>query len=249
MTSNLSDVFISGRTSVANIRPLIASSHEVTQKEWKAIMHVSQEDMNSNDFGIGDNYPVYYVTWYMAIAYCNKLSLAEGKTPCYAVSGITDWTTLAYSSIPTSNNATWNAVTCNFDADGWRLPTEAEWEFLARGGNLTTTGQTTYSGSSTCGDVAWYSENSGNKTHEVCTKAPNELGLYDMSGNIWELCWDLYNDNISTTTPETGASSGSFRIRRGGCFNNETGDCSVSTRNYCYPYNGNSGFRVVRNAN
>lgn len=248
MTSNLSDVFKKGRTSVANIRPLIASSHEVTQKEWKAIMHVSQEDMNSNDFGIGDNYPVYYVNWYMAIAYCNKLSLAEGKTPCYAVSGITDWNSLAYSNIPTSDNATWNAVTCNFDADGWRLPTEAEWEYLARGGNLTTTGQTTYSGSSTCGDVAWYSENSGNKTHEVCTKAPNELGLYDMSGNIWELCWDLYNDNISTTTPETGASSGSFRIRRGGCFNNETGDCSVSTRNYCYPYNGNSGFRVVRNA-
>jgi len=107
--------------------------HEVTQKEWYEVMGVKQEDMYATDKGWGDNYPVYYVNWYQAIAYCNKKSAAEGLTPCYTVSGVSDWGTLAYASIPTSSNSTWNAASYDPDADGYRLPTEAEWEYAALG--------------------------------------------------------------------------------------------------------------------
>ena len=97
----------------------------------------------------------------------------------------------------------------------FRLPTEAEWEFAARGGNNSNHYQ--YSGSNELGDVAWYAGNSGDKTHVVATKQPNELGLYDMSGNVWELCSDWYgNYSSSSQTNPTGPNSGSFRVIRGG---------------------------------
>ena len=256
-----SKVFISGR-NLGTIKSLIASDHEVTQKEWKDIMDISQEDINiSNNINtqprsIGDKYPVYYVNWYMAIAYCNKLSIADNKTPCYEVSGITDWTSLAYSSIPTTNDSTWNAVTCNFDADGWRLPTEAEWEYLARGGNLTTTGQTKYSGTDSVDELknyAWYRDNSeidGTlRPHEVCTKAPNGIGLYDMSGNENEWCWDRESD-ITESTPYSGAPSGYKRVYCGGGFSTSGSDCVLHYHHGIDPKSRASdvGFRVVRNA-
>ena len=97
----------------------------------------------------------------------------------------------------------------------FRLPTEAEWEFAARGGNNSNHYQ--YSGSNELGDVAWYAGNSGDKTHVVATKQPNEIGLYDMSGNVWELCSDWYgNYSSSSQTNPTGPNSGSFRVIRGG---------------------------------
>lgn len=244
-----SQVFIDGRT--VTLYAKWCCDHEVTQGEYKAIMGTNPSNSSSSPASgeIQDNRPVECVRWYDCLVYCNKRSIAEGLTPCYSINGKTnpsDWGT-----VPTSSNATWNAATCNFSANGYRLPTEAEWEYLARGGNTSNSGQTTYSGSNTIGDVAWYLDNSGSKTHEVKKKAPNAKGLYDMSGNVWEWCWDWYG-TITTDTASSGASSGSYRVFRGGGWINDAGFCSVQYRNFNYhdpsSRGYNIGFRLVRSA-
>lgn len=247
-----SRIFIEGRTVILWAK--WCCDHEVTQAEYKKYCTFGGSSPSST-YGVGDNYPAYYVSWYDALVYCNKRSIAEGLTPCYTISGKTnpsDW-----GSVPTSSNATWNAATCNFNANGYRLPTEAEWEYFARGGNTTNSGQTTYSGSNTIGDVAWYSDNSSLKTHEVKKKAKNSLNLSDMSGNVWEWCWDWLDISISASTASTGASSGSYRVVRGGSWRNDASSCSVACRGRRVPYDrgdyfsgsGSSfGFRVVRTA-
>ncbi len=114
----------------------------------------------------------------------------------------------------------------------FRLPTEAEWEFSARGGNWSRGYQ--YSGSNVLSDVAWYYDNSGSKTHNVGTKAPNELGIYDMSGNVWEWCQDWKGSYIgSAQTNPKGPSSGSYRVDRGGSWFNFAWSCRVACR-YCH---------------
>ena len=128
----------------------------------------------------------------------------------------------------------------------FRLPTEAEWEFAARGGKQSKGYK--YSGSDNIGDVAWYYENSGSKTHQVGTKEPNELGIYDMTGNVWEWCGDWYGSySSSAQTNPTGPSSGSGRVLRGGSWSSDARDCRVSDRSYYYPSYRNYvyGFRVV----
>lgn len=111
----------------------------------------------------------------------------------------------------------------------FRLPTEAEWEYAARGGNKSQGYK--YSGSNTIGDVAWYSSNSSSQTHEVGTNAPNELGIYDMSGNVREWCSDWYGSySSSSQTNPTGPTTGSSRVTRGGCWNHIARACRVSDR-------------------
>ena len=126
------------------------------------------------------------------------------------------------------------------------LPTEAQWEYAARGG-VKSRGYK-YSGSNTIGNVAWYSDNSSSSTHPVATKQPNELGLYDMSGNVWEWCSDWYGSYSSESQSNpTGPSTGSNRVLRGGSWCNSARNCRVSFRNYSYPSNRsfNDGFRFV----
>jgi formylglycine-generating enzyme required for sulfatase activity len=172
------------------VKSFSISKYEVTQKEW-------QEVMGNNPSGFkGDNRPVENVSWYEAVDYCNKRSIKERLTPVYKGSG--------------------DNITCDWNANGYRLPTEAEWEFAAKGGTkeyLTTE----YSGSNSVDVVAWYSGNSGNSTHPVGTKAANSLGIYDMSGNVWEWCWDWYGGYSSgSQTDPRGAVSGAIRVFRGG---------------------------------
>ena len=185
-----SKVFIKGR-NVTIRDSLWACDHEVTQSEYENIMG-ENPSFNCEAPAEGEiqaNRPVEGLSWYQCLAYCNKRSMAEGLTPCYTISGSTnpdEWGDL-YDE---SNFARFDTATCNFDANGYRLPTEAEWEYLARGGNIENNGQTFYSGSNTIDEVAWYTNNSDYKSHEVKKKAPNALGLYDMSGNVSEWCCD-----------------------------------------------------------
>ena len=248
-----SEVFVSGRSLA--IPDLIVCDHEVTRGEFKEVMGEDQSTASAYDKDGNEltgeaalNNPVNYVNWFAAIAYCNKLSVKEGLTPAYTVSGISDWENLEYSDIPTpddSDYSNWSAATCNFEANGYRLPTEAEWEWLDRGGE-----NYTYAGSNTVNDVAWYTGNTNNTgTRDVKTKTANGFGLYDMSGNVWEWCWDRYG-GISSSTGAFGVSSGDYRVRRGGSWRHDANSCEVANRGYSYPIHPDKyyGFRVVRNA-
>ena len=151
-------------------------------------------------------------------------------------------------------NVSWNdckefiAKLNRITGKNFRLPTEAEWEYAARGGNESQGYK--YSGSNTIGNVAWYTDNSSYKTHDVKTKTPNELGIYDMSGNVYEWCEDWYNSNYYSNSPQTnptGPSSGSSRVLRGGRWGGDAEYCRVSFRSYNNPgrrYN-DSGFRLA----
>ena len=249
-----SSVFVSGRS--LTILDLYVCDHEVTQAEYKKYCKYGLSDPSSpsSTYGVGDDYPAYFVNWYDAIVYCNLRSMDEGLNPAYAISGETDptkWSGIVGNETdgycgPMSPNSTWNGMTFDNSAQGYRLPTEAEWEYIAREAGSSTT---TYSGSNTIDDVAWYTSNSDSKTHEVKKKTANSLGIYDMSGNVSELCWD-WNGSISSSTGASGPSSGSARVRRGGYWNNPSYNCTVAFRNNFYPYirNYDSGFRLVRNA-
>ena len=134
----------------------------------------------------------------------------------------------------------------SYTGRNFRLPTEAEWEFAARGGNYSR--HYKYSGSNYIGDVAWYDDNSGNRTHPVGTKQPNELGLYDMSGNVYEWCSDWYGSYSSYSQSDpTGPNSGSYRVKRGGSWGGGAGFCRSSSRNYFTPGFGSYdlGLRLV----
>ena len=272
-TKSSSNVFIAGR-SVA-IPVIIACDHEVTQSEYEKYCCYDGTNRPSGSYGKGENYPVYYVNWCDAIVYCNLKSLADGLTPVYSIDGETNplnWKTSGNVTEGTGDEAgkyyvpgamsptvqnKWKNIVFDQSADGWRLPTEVEWEYLARAANKE---DYTYSGSNTVNDVAWWSGNSAvdgvKKTHEVKTNKTgvdcfNSLGLYDMSGNVFELCWDWSVASISADTKYTGPDSGSEKVRRGGSYAEANSYSSVSNRDrslLLYVPNEQTGFRVVRNA-
>jgi len=222
------------------------SRHPVTQREWREIMGTTvrqQADMAREDgwnFGVageGDNHPMHNVSWFEAIEFANRKSLRAGLIPAYTINFV--WQ---------DDRRVPGIVTWNRNANGYRLPTEAEWEFAARGGHGSP-GDFMFSGSNVLGDVAWYSGNSGRRTREVGTRQPNALGLYDMSGNVWEWVWDWDGAYPSTAqTDPVGASSGWNRTVRGGSWAVlSTSVRSMSRDNFTPSGRTNSiGFRLVR---
>jgi formylglycine-generating enzyme required for sulfatase activity len=203
--------------------------YEVTQKEYQALMGTNPSIFK------GDNLPVEQVTWYNAVNYCNARSRSEGLTPAYTVSG---------------TNVTWNR-----SANGYRLPTEAEWEYACRAGTTTpfstgsniTTNQANYIGNNPYNGNAKgiYRE----KTTAVGSFAANSWGLYDMHGNVWEWCWDWHGDyGRGSQTDPMGASSGSYRVHRGGSWSDDGQNLRSAYRRGSTPSNRHStlGFRLLR---
>ena len=232
------------------LSPFYIGKYEVTQAEYAATMGTNP----AHGFGVGDNYPVYYVSWYATLKYCNLRSIAEGLTPAYTINGYTH--PALWGGMPTSSNPNWDAVICNWGANGYRLPTEAEWEYAARG--AANNPDFLYSGSNDINAVAWYYGTNTNEgypsgTKPVGLKTPNGIGTYDMSGNILEWCWDWYSGIYYGSSPSnnpTGPSSGSVRQVRGGYWSVVAYSCRVARRLNIPPYSsGPFGFRVCRAIN
>jgi len=224
--------------------------YEVTQELFYAVMGTNPSYFtaaNGRGSEIGETdakRPVENVSWYDAIVFCNKLSIIEGLTPAYSINGKTN--PVEWGSVPEYRDEAWDSVIIASGSNGYRLPTEAQWEYACRAGTTTPW----HSGTEEAlGNYAWYSTNSGDKTHEVGKKLPNAFGLYDMHGNVLEWCWDWYGDYSSEAqTNPLGASSGSSRVRRSGGW----GSPAVLVRSVIRGYDGPSGrddyigFRLAR---
>ncbi|MGI6198360.1 MAG: formylglycine-generating enzyme family protein, partial [Candidatus Cloacimonadaceae bacterium] len=198
-------------THTVTLNSFYISKYQVTQAEYSQYMQPSSSWTSS--YGLGDNYPAYYVTWYAAIKYCNLRSEYEGLSPVYAICGSTDpanWPEEFFIELEMIDS-----IVCNWSANGYRLPTEAEWEYAARG--ATNYPDFLYSGSDDITAVAWCDWNSGDIIHPVGTRAPNGIGTYDMSGNVGEWCWDFYYTyQAEALINPTGSLVGGARVVRGG---------------------------------
>lgn len=198
------------------------SRHEITQKQYSDITGINPSAFKNNI-----NNPVEQVSWEDAVNFCNKLSIKTGFKPYYLIKN--------------------NTVTTIAGSNGFRLPTEAEWEYASRGGATTIF----HWGDKINKDYAWYEDNSSSTTHPAGTKKPNAFGLYDMNGNVSEWCFDLYDDAFYFTSPvlnPVNILNGSARVIRGGSRYSPVSKIRSAARNYYYPDSSSNviGFRISK---
>ena len=208
-----------GPQHMVTVNSFYLGKYPVTQEDYEDIM-----GKNPSAFK-GSNLPVEQLSWFDALEYCNRRSARENLTPVYTING---------------NNVAWNN-----EANGYRLPTEAEWEYACRSGT-----QTPYYSGTSINDTGWYTGNSDGKTHPVGEKQPNSFGLYDMHGNVLEWCWDwLGKYTAETQSNPRGASTGNERVYRGGSWRFEANQTRSAFRFGNHPNIKTFflGFRVARN--
>jgi formylglycine-generating enzyme required for sulfatase activity len=218
--------------SVTLTRGFWLKETEVTQAEWQAVMGSSPSSFSS----CGGTCPVETVTWWEAAQFCNALSSLQGLSQCYTLSGCSTTPGSICNSVSEVDNCT-----------GYRLPTEAEWEYAYRAGSTTafnnngpnTVSDFTCAQDSNLDAIGWYCSNAGKTTHPVGDKTPNAWGLYDMAGNVWEWVWDLYADYPGGSQADySGPASGTDRVNRGGSWDGGAQYCrGAQRRSY------NPGFR------
>jgi formylglycine-generating enzyme required for sulfatase activity len=214
----------------AEVSSFFISETEITQELWTSVMGTNPSRFKN------PSKPVETVSWLDAVKFCNALSEKEGLNNAYTISG--------------------SRVSCDWSANGYRLPTETEWEYAARGGSKKAAQEETlsrayYSGSQNPSEVAWFDTNSNQETKAVKSKAPNELGLYDMSGNVWEWCWDWMGAYPKELTKDPkGLQNGSIKVLRGGSWFTPVNLSRVTYRFWnAQSFKANSvGFRIARNS-
>ena len=226
-------------THQVKVAPFFMGKYEVTVNQWKEYIQATGMEMPQHEpewgWDAGDgNFPMVHVSWLDVVGYCNWLSREEGLKEVYSFTGITH-----------------NHIKADPTANGYRMPTESEWEYAARGGAKNNGRQ--FSGSDTLENVAWYKENASSPS-VVGKKQPNELGLFDMSGNVDEWCQDVYSDYYYEDKPlkdPTGPERGTHRVIRGGNYEQIKDHHRVSIRDYDNPRYAFDilGFRVARKAN
>lgn len=204
---------------------------EVTVADWKAYTSANKMNMPARpSWGWNDEYPMTNITWTDAIKYCNWLSKVNNLKPAYTKKG--------------------EKYVCDFSADGYRLPSEAEWEYAAKGGNKSQ--NFTYSGGNDLEMIAWYAQNSRKSPQEIGTKLANELGIHDMSGNVWEWCWNYYSPIhhlVEKRDNPTGPDRGEKRTVRGGSWDSSKLDYLKPSNQLSWnPTSTNEffGLRIVR---
>ena len=272
-TFEMGDTFAEGSTwerpvHTVNVSAFYMAKHETTTEQWESVrtwgLDNGYTDLpvgNGSLASKGENHPVHLVSWYDAVKWSNARSEMEGLTPCYKVDG---------AVFKTGTNS---GVTCDFTANGYRLPTEAEWEKAARGGlsgkrfpwgDTIDHSHANYhaNGDAFTYDTSEYTEFTYHPDHDhgafpysspVGSFAPNGYGLYDMAGNMWEWCWDWHGSTYYSTSPENdprGPATGTVRVYRGGGWKYGASHCRTAVRGISNPGNSNNGFgfRVARSS-
>ncbi len=206
-----------------NLKSFYISKFEITQRQWRMVFETNPARFKDDDR------PVENVSFYDAVEFCNQKSILDGLQPCYEIRD--------------------NEIFCNFDANGYRLPTEAEWEFAAKSGRRYV--DEPYSGSNDPDRIGWHNLNSNAATNPVGSLDPNQLGIHDLSGNVYEWVWNWYaRYSVSTRDFYSGPETGTDKVIRGGSWHHDKTDMRITARSFVKAYTKSNyiGFRVVRNA-